>query len=155
MINADMPELSQILISLIATLIFIPINALILWALTKLFKLSNRKFLTALKTAAVAAAILFVAQQILGLISNAAITETAGAGLILGIGMLLFIITIIITIVVNSYAVKEFYKEKIGKAFLVGAVWSVATGIIGLIIGAILVGIAVALVLGGRQPPLY
>ncbi len=139
-----MPELSQILINLIATIIFIPVNALILWAVTKLFKLSNSKFLTALKAATAAAAILFVAQQIIGVISGPLINEGVGAGMLLGVGILLLLITTAITIVVNSYAVKLAYKEKTGKAFLVGAVWSVIIWVI----GAILVGFAVAFVLG-------
>ncbi len=143
-----MPDLSQIIVNLISTIIFIPINALILWAITKLFKLSNSKFLTALKTAAAAGLVLFIVQQIIGALSKAFITPTAGAGILVAAAVLIFAVTIAITIAVNSYAVKLVYKEKTGKAFLAGAVWSVATWIIGLAIGAILVGIAAAVYLG-------
>ncbi len=143
-----MPDLSQILVNLISTIILIPVNALILWAVTKLFKLANSRFLTALKTAAAAAIVLFAVQQIIGAFSDSLITPTAGKGIILLTAGLIFAATMAITIVVNSYAIKLVYKEKTGKAFLVGAVWSVATWIIGIVIGAILVGIAAAIYLG-------
>lgn len=143
-----MPGLSQILISLISTFIFIPINALVLWAAARIFELKNSKFLTALKTAAAAAIVLFAAQQVIGAFSGAALTPTASSGAILATAVLVFAATIAITIAVNSYAVKLFYKEKIGKAFLVGAVWSVAMMIIGLVIGVIIVGLAAALIIG-------
>ena len=143
-----MPDLSQILISLISTIIFIPVNALILWAVTKLFKLANSRFLTALKTAAAAGLVLFIAQQIIGVFSESLITPTADVGALVVSAGLIFAVTIAIAIVVNSYAVKLVYKERTGKAFLVGAVWSVTVWIIGLVIGAILVGIAAAIYLG-------
>ena len=144
-----MPDSSQILVNLTSTIIFIPINALILWAVIKwMFKLSNKKFLIALKTAAVAAGILFAVQQAIGVISGPLINKALSAGMLLGIGILLFLITTAITVLVNSYAVKAFYKEKTRKAFLVGIAWTVVNLVIGLIIGAIIVGIAIALTLG-------
>ncbi len=143
-----MPALSQILISLITAIIFIPINALILLAVTKLFKLANSRFLTALKTAAVAGAILFAIQQIIGVFSEALLMPTAGVGMLLGIGGLVFLITIILTVLVNSYAVKVFYKEKTSKAFLVGIAWAIVNLILAMIIGAIMVAIAIAIVIG-------
>lgn len=143
-----MPDSSQILINLLSTIIFIPINALILWVAIRFFKLKNKKFLTALKTAAVAALALFVVQQIIGLISGPLVNEGVGAGMLLGVGILLLLISTAAMVLVNSYAVKAVYREKTRKAFLVGIVWSIATWLIGLIISAIIVGIAIALTLG-------
>ena len=143
-----MPDLSQILISLIYTVMSIPIIALVLWVITKLFKLAKSSFLTALKTTAAAAAALFVVQQIISVFSNAAVTSTESIGVMLGITGVVFMITIIASVLVNAYAVKIFYKEKTGKAFLVGIVWTVANFIIGMILGVIFIGIATAIIIG-------
>ncbi len=148
-----MPDLSQILINLLSTIIFIPINALILWAVIKLmFKLKDKKFLTALKTAAAAAAALFVVQQILGAFSRVVTASLQSPATVLATAAMIFAITISVTIAVNSYAIKLFYKEKTSKAFLVGTVWSIVTWIISLTIGVIIVGIVIALTFGTGPP---
>jgi len=148
-----MASLTTFFINLASVLIFIPLNALILWALLKLFKLKENKYLAALKVAALAEIILFFAGEVFGLAFNSAVTPTAGIATLAGVGALLLATSLFITVAVNSFLVKKFYNQKTGKAILIGTIWMVANWTLGMVLGAIVFAIAAsALIITGARP---
>jgi hypothetical protein len=116
---------SQVIIAVV--MIFL--SALLLMISTKIFKLKDQSYMTALKIAL----IIYVINFILGLIGLAA---TA-------VAMVMTILSIIVLILLGMYLIKRFYKIAWGKAALTWLVWFILTLIVGfiiaLIIGAIFV----------------
>jgi hypothetical protein len=101
------------------------LNSLALWITSKLFKLANTTFKTALVAALVAVVIAFVINFVISL-------GTAGNISLALIGSL---VSIVAVFVINSLVVKKFYELETGKAFLVGLVWTVMGLIVGFIVG--------------------
>ncbi|MBI2145307.1 phage holin family protein [Candidatus Woesearchaeota archaeon] len=143
----------------VSVLISVLYTALILWLLAKAFKLHDKKFKTALITALVAGVINFLIRTVLQLTVGSAIGKSAmpAAGAELSsqmlaqgaLGLALLLLFWITGFVVDSLAIKKFYKAETGKAFLVGLVLAVIAAIVGfivlLIFGAILVGVIMAM----------
>jgi len=149
-----MPEMLTVILKLVSTAIFIPINALILWVVLKLFKLAENKFMLALKVAALSGVILFVVSLILdmvygglGLVSP---DDLSGAGLatLAGLAIFFFFVSLAIAFAVNTFLVKKFYSQETKKALLISLVWVVVSLIVGLLVGAIIVAITIAIIIG-------
>lgn len=147
-----------IVIALIWVLVSASYTAVILWLLTKAFKLKTG-FKTAFITALVAGVINFLirtglqltlGQALLKNLTNAPPSgEISGAILAQGaLGMTLILLYWIIGFVIDSLAIKKFYKAETGKAFLVGFVLAIIAALVGflmmLALGAVLVGIILA-----------
>ncbi|MAG15985.1 hypothetical protein CMO88_02905 [Candidatus Woesearchaeota archaeon] len=118
-----------LLIDVSLLLVSIAVNVLILWGIIKLFKLIQAfklmedKFLTALKTAAVAGLIMFVVFKLYP-------TPNVDLRPII----LHFIIISIVMFLVNAFAIKIFYKQETKKAALIGLAWFIADRIFGIAI---------------------
>jgi len=143
-----MPSLAESSINLVSVIIFIPVNALILWVVLKLFKLKANKYLTALKVAAIAAIILFIAGEIVGLAFGPVLAPTAGLAALAGLGVLLLLISLAITVAVNTFLVKKFYNQETKKAVLIGVVWMAANWIVAMIVGVVIVAVVMAIAIG-------
>jgi len=120
-----MPSATAIVIPAIIALILIPVSALVLWLATKLFKTPKAGFVLALKTAAVASAIMFAVKQGIGLALGAAVSPAslANPAAAISAGLTTLLILLVASLAVNTFSVKAFYKQKTLKAFLIGLVW--------------------------------
>jgi len=136
-----------LLIDAASALIVMPINALILWVVLKLFKIMENRYVTALKVAAIAGVVMFVIGQILALLLQGVLTSGAGVGARIGAGVLTFLITLIAAVVVYTILIKKFFNQETKKALLITVVFWVLSFAIGLVV-AILIGIIAVLVLG-------
>ena len=125
---------------LILAVVTIPISALLLMLSTKFFKVSDQRYMTALKTAAVTG--------IAGLVLSA--IGALNLGLALVMGVLNFIL---VGILLSLWLVKTFYSLDWKTAALVWLVWFVlglvAGFIIALILGVILVAIGLSALKAG------
>ena len=115
--------------TIVLDLIIIPISALLLMLSTKIFKLSNTKYLTAIKITA----ILGVISIIITVIGKYAPTIGLYAT---------FISIILVSILLAMWLIKSSYKLDWGKSILVWLVWFifelVAAFVIGMIVAAVL-----------------
>ena len=115
--------------TIVLDLIMIPISALLLMLSTKIFKLSNTKYLTAIKITA----ILGVISIIITVIGKYAPTIGLYAT---------FISIILVSILLAMWLIKSSYKLDWGKSILVWLVWFifelVAAFVIGMIVAAVL-----------------
>lgn len=148
-----------IVILVIMFLIGVLYNSVILWIVSKLFKLRNTKFKTAFLAALVAGAISFVIGIVLQLLIGGAARGAAAAatGAAVAAGLLNMVLSLAATFTVNSLTAKKFYKLETGKSFLVGLVWTVAAIIVGFIVGLVIGAIILAVLLAtysGRPVPL-
>ena len=118
-------------ISLITIAIMIPISALVLMISTKLFKLKDSSY----KTAILIALILGVANAIVSLIGDFVPSIAVYIGLIS---------LVLVSILLAIYLVKSKYNLEWGKAILVWLVWLVINLIVAFIVAMILAAIFVA-----------
>lgn len=137
-----------IIIFLIISVIVVLLNSLILWLITKLFKLHEKKFRIAFLAALAAYVINFVVGFVpRWLLKAIAISSEAPETRLLA-NSLKLLLGIALTLAVNWLVIKKFYKLETGKSFLVGLVWTVATIVVSfivwLIIGAIILAVLLA-----------
>ena len=127
---------TMVVTSLISTVIFIFINALLLMASTKIFKLGDTSYKSALWVTAILGAAGFVVGILVGLLPVIA-------------GIVAMLLTwVVIGILLAMYLIKVKYGVDWGKAALVWLVFFVFEIIAVLIIGAILGAIFLAIGLG-------
>lgn len=124
--------IGNIIATLVTTIIMIPLNGLLLMLSTKIFKLKDQSYKTALKIALILAIVGFVF-SIIGSLSPA---------LAVIIGILSFIF---VSVLLAVWLIKTNYGLDWGKALLVWLVWSVLSIVTVLIIGFIVGIIAVAI----------
>jgi len=125
-----------VVVSLISTVIFIFVNALLLMASAAIFKLKDKSYKSALWVTGILGGINFVVAIIVGLLPVL-------AGVISGILTLL-----VVGILVAMYLIKIKYDLDWGKAALVWLVYTVFALVAGFIIGLILAAIFIAVGLG-------
>ncbi len=144
-----------IVILAVLFLIGVLYNSLILWLVSKIFKLHSTKFKTAFLAALVAGAINFVVGVVLQLLVGGATRGAAAAteGAALAAGLLNMALGWAATFVVNSLTAKKFYKLETGKSFLIGLVWTVAAIIVGFIVGLIIGAILLVIILATGTLP--
>jgi hypothetical protein len=139
-----MPSPADALIRLIPVIILIPINALILWGVLKLFKLKKKEYLEALKVAAIAAIILFGIGGVIGLAFDSVTTQVIQPAMLTVLGMLFLTISLAATVAVNSFLVKRFYKQKTKQAVLIGTIWMLANWTVAMVLGIIVFAAAMS-----------
>ena len=122
-------DTTGILVSLILTVVLIPLSALLLMLTTMMFKLSDKSYKTAIKITLIIGVVRFVLDLIAKLIENTAVSLTIGVISFIGV-----------SIVLALFLVKNNYNLEWGKAALVWLVWLVLSIILYLII-AFIVGI--------------
>lgn len=126
----------QITTLLITTAVMIPLNALLLMLSTKIFKLADSSYKTAIKIALIVG--------VIGLVLN--FVGTA-------IGTFGFAITILnwvaISILLAAYLVKTNYNIEWGKAWLVWLVWFAFSIVLGIVVGIVMVFVIGAIFAAG------
>ncbi len=142
--------LGAIGIALTAVLFIVGVlyNSLILWLVSKIFKLKDTKFKTAFLAALVAAAVNFVVSFAFKLGIGGVASGMATTGGIIAIGFLSLLIQTAATYVVNSLTAMKLYKLEAGKSFLVGLVWTVISFAVAFVVGIIISVIFVAVLMG-------
>lgn len=124
--------MSVLIISIVTAIIMIPLNALVLMISTKIFKIKDSSYMTALKVAA----ILGVVSIVLTIIGNFLPT----------IGQIIFWLSMaIVSIILALWLIKSMYSLDWGKTALVWLVWFVLSLVVGFIIGLI-IGVIVVMV---------
>ena len=108
-------------------IIVILLNALMLWATAKLLKLTDNKFKTALITSLVAAVLNLVISFALGRMLAPIILGVLSAGL------MLTLVNLVAAFIVNASLIKRFYKLETRKFFIISLIWTILSGIIGVI----------------------
>jgi hypothetical protein len=128
--------MASLIIGIVTTIIMIPLNALLLMISTKIFKIKDTSYMTALKVAA----ILGVVSIVLSVIGNFLPT----------VGQIIFWLSmIIVSIVLALWLIKSMYSLDWGKAALVWLVWFVLSLIVGFIFALIIAAIVVLVGFGG------
>ncbi len=131
--------ISELIPSLIITLIIIPLNALLLMLTTKMFKIADSSYKTAIKLTA----ILGVLGFLIGVLSTF-------------VKSLSFYITIaqwiLISILLAVWLIKSFYNLDWGKTLLVWLVWFILYIILAFLIGIIVVSVIIGLLFAGKIP---
>ncbi|MBS3114887.1 hypothetical protein J4448_07345 [Candidatus Woesearchaeota archaeon] len=131
--------ISELIQSLIITIITIPLNGLLLMLTTKIFKLADQSYRTAIKLTTILGIIGFL----LGILS-------------ITIKSLSLVITIaqwlIISILLALWLIKSFYKLDWGKTLLVWLVWFILYIILAFLIGILVVSVIVGLLFAGKIP---
>ena len=121
------------LVILLAVLIVsVLYNALIVWVVSKLFKLEDKTFKTALLAAVIAGVINFV----------------INLGLQFGLKGFAVLVGLVTTYIVNSLTLKKLYKLELGKSYVVGLVWSAISFAVAFIVGIIIVVVIMAALAG-------
>lgn len=123
-------------------------NSLILWVVSKIFKLRDTKFKTAFLAALVAAAVNFVVLLVLRFGTGGVAGGMATTGGMIATGLLSLLIQVTANYVVNSLTAMKFYKLGAGKSFLVGLVWTVISFAVAFVVGIIISLIFVAVLMG-------
>ena len=127
----------MVVTSLISTVIFIFINALLLMLAAKIFKLEDTSYKTALGITAILGVVSFVIGLLIGLLP-----ALAGA-----VGWILT--WVLIGVLLAMYLIKTKYNLEWGKAALVWLVYFVfgiiATIVVGMILGAIFLAIGLGM----------
>ena len=121
-----------LIISIVTTIIMIPLNALLLMISTKIFKIKDTSYMTALKVAV----ILGVVSIVLSIIGNFLPT----------IGQIIFWLSMaVVSIILALWLIKSMYSLDWGKTALVWLVWFVLSLIVGFIL-ALIIGVIVVMV---------
>ena len=124
-----------LIIGIVTIIIMIPLNALLLMISTKIFKIKDSSYMTAIKVAC----ILGVVSIVLSIIGNFLPT----------IGQIIFWLSmIIVSIALALWLIKSMYTLDWGKAALVWLVWFVLSLIVGFILGLIIGVIVIMIGLG-------
>lgn len=114
-----------LVLQVVSLVIMVPLSALLLMFSTKIFKLSDQSY----KTAIITTLIIYVISFVLSLIGMFAAT------------LILSVISIIVMVVLGLWLIKTRYKLEWGKAALVWLVWFIftliASSIVGFIVGMI------------------
>lgn len=114
----------SLIISIVVALIMIPLNALLLMVSTKIFKLKDSSYKTAIKVT-----------LILGIVS---IVLSIIGYFLPTIGQIIYWISmIIVSIVLALWLIKKNYSVGWGKSALVWLIWFILSLIVGFIIAAI------------------
>ncbi|MBI2130112.1 hypothetical protein HYU07_07855 [Candidatus Woesearchaeota archaeon] len=129
---------AQIVISVISTIIMVPISALLLMLSTKIFKLKD----TSYGTAFMVALIVGIVGLIFSIIGSVSIA----------LAMIMAIVSFIVSIILGLWLINAKYKIDWSKTALVWLIWFVlsiiAAFIIGLIVAAIAVAIGISMMAG-------
>ncbi len=136
---------------ILATVLFIVgvlYNSLILWLVSKIFKLKDTKFRTAFLAALIAAAVNFAVSLVLRLGSGTLTGGMATTGGMIATGLLIGLAGVTATYVVNSLTAMKLYKLEAGKSFLVGFVWTVISFAVAFVVGIIISVIFAAVLMG-------
>jgi hypothetical protein len=111
--------------------VMILINTLLLWGISKAFKLKRNSFVTAI----LAAISIGIVNLLIGLMQNPASI------------VLKLILGLVLTFIINTIAIKLFYKLKIESAMIIGATLTFATIAVSMILG-IIITLAAVLIYG-------
>ena len=126
-----------IMVSIIATIVFIVINSLVLWLVaSKIFKYHDETFKTAFMVAVIAGVISFILSLI-----PMFVTALSAA---LVINIILFIVNAIVLI----YLIKRYYDTTLGQAILTWVIVLVIDLVLGFVVGFLL-GLAGLGLIGG------
>ena len=119
--------------NLIITAIMIPLAALILMLTTKIFKLADSSYKTAIKIAAIVGVIELIIQIVASYLSIGIALVMAGLNFIL------------VSLFLALYLIKTLYDLEWGKTFLVWLVWIISYSLVTVILGGFILLIVVAL----------
>ena len=131
--------MSEIIQSVIITLITIPLSALLLMLTTKIFKLTDQSYKTAIKITAILGAI----NLILGILAS----SIKSLSLVLTIAQ-----WVVISILLAMWLIKSSYQLDWGKTLLVWLVWFVFYIILFIIIIFVVATIFIGLLFAGKIP---
>lgn len=132
--------INEILIRLIGLVISIPLSALLLMLSTKIFKLKDTSYKTAIKITAIVIVLAFLFNILL---------LTIFPAITLNMAMFLlarFILGLIFNVILMILLIKSFYEIKLGKTLLVWLVWLAISLILALIMRFIIGVIAILLI---------
>jgi len=123
----------ELISSIVIALVMIPISALILMIVTKLFKLENSRYGTAIKITAILAAI-----SILFLIVGYFLPA---------LSFLPLVSLALVSIVLAIWLIKSFYILSIGKSILIWLIWFIFSFVVNIVVGLI-IGLIFAIISG-------
>jgi len=116
------PRAIGVIFGVVITVVIILINSLVIWALSKGFKLKKKKYVTALTAAAAIGAVNFLT----GMVIPSSLSST-----------LTTLIELILVFAISSAAMKLFYRLQAKKSLLFGGILTAAWLVITLIVGMI------------------
>ena len=122
----------SLIISIVTVLIMIPLNALLLMISTKIFKINDSSYMTALKVA--------------GILGGVSIVLSILGSFLPVIGQIIFWLSMaIVQIVLALWLINKMYSIDWGKTALVWLVWFVLSLIVGFIL-ALIIGVIIVMV---------
>lgn len=130
---------SELISSLIITVVTIPLNGLLLMLTAKIFKLADQSYKTAIKLTAILGMIGFLLGILSTTIKNLSLAITIAQW-------------VLVSILLALWLIKSFYSLDWGKTLLVWLVWFVLYLILAFLIGILVASVIVGLLFAGKIP---